>query len=80
MKRKVPETVGACFALIERDMLRGPWVMGEHYTSATPTSSPSPSGWRPTASIFNATPKIADHFKRMSDRPAIRKVMDAQKA
>ena len=29
MKRKVPQTVGACFALIERDMLKGPWVMGE---------------------------------------------------
>ena len=23
MKRKVPETMGACFALIEREMLRG---------------------------------------------------------
>src|SRR5690242_12979677 len=31
MKRKVPETVGACFALIESKMLRGPWVMGEQY-------------------------------------------------
>src|SRR6478752_4463467 len=28
MKRMVPKTMGACFALIERDMLRGPWVMG----------------------------------------------------
>src|SRR3979490_1934553 len=31
MKRKVPQTVGASFALIERDMLKGPWVMGETY-------------------------------------------------
>src|SRR5271154_65295 len=31
MKRKVPETVSACFALIERDMFRGPWVMGQAY-------------------------------------------------
>ena len=29
MKRKVPQTIGACFALIERGMLRGPWVMDE---------------------------------------------------
>jgi glutathione S-transferase len=36
MKRKVPQTVGACFALIERDMLRGPWVMGEQYTVCDP--------------------------------------------
>ena len=36
MKRKVPETVGASFALIERGMLKGPWVMGEHYTICDP--------------------------------------------
>src|ERR1700754_3168554 len=28
MKRMIPKTVGASFALIERDMLKGPWVMG----------------------------------------------------
>src|SRR6202035_4758213 len=32
MKRTVPKSVGACFSLIERDMLKGPWVMGESYT------------------------------------------------
>ena len=36
MKKKVPQSVGACFALIERRMLRGPWVMGEAYTIADP--------------------------------------------
>ena len=36
MKRKVPETMAACFALIERDMLKGPWVMGEQYTVCDP--------------------------------------------
>src|SRR5258705_3572 len=28
MQRKVPQTVGDCFALIEREMFDGPWVMG----------------------------------------------------
>src|SRR5947209_4517087 len=36
MKRMVPKTVGACFALIERDMLKGPWVMGDTYTICDP--------------------------------------------
>ena len=31
MQRKVPESVGAGFELIEREMLKGPWVMGEQY-------------------------------------------------
>ena len=30
------EDHGACFALIERDMLKGPWVMGEQYTICDP--------------------------------------------
>ena len=36
MKRKVPETMAGCFALIERDMIKGPWVMGEQYTVCDP--------------------------------------------
>ncbi len=36
MKRMVPKTMAACFALIERDMLKGPWVMGEQYTVCDP--------------------------------------------
>ncbi len=32
MKKKVPQTVGECFALIEREMFAGPWVMGKDYT------------------------------------------------
>ena len=28
MRRKVPQTVGECFQMIEREMLKGPWVLG----------------------------------------------------
>ena len=56
MQRKVPESVGACFDLIERDMLKGPWVMGERYTICDPISSPWRSGWRPTVSTPIAFP------------------------
>ncbi|NVO14516.1 MAG: glutathione S-transferase [Rhodoplanes sp.] len=36
MQRKVPDSVGACYELIETRMLRGPWVMGERYSIADP--------------------------------------------
>ena len=36
MQKKVPQSVGACFELIEREMLKGPWVMGDAYTIADP--------------------------------------------
>jgi glutathione S-transferase len=78
MKRMVPKTVGACFALIERDMLRGPWVMGEQYTVCDPYLY-TLAGWLEGDSVDIATlPKVADHRKRMSERPAVQKVMAEQ--
>ena len=32
MTRKVPQTMGACFGLIEHEMLQGPWVLGETFS------------------------------------------------
>ena len=80
MKAKIPETMGACFKLIEQKMFRGPWVMGDQFTVCDPYLH-TLSHWLEGDSVdINATPKIADHFKRMSDRPAVRKVMAEQKA
>ena len=78
MRRKVPETMGACFALIERAMLRGPWVMGEQYTICDPYLF-TISGWLEDDGVDVARlPKVADHRKRMSERPAVRKVLSEE--
>src|ERR1700731_2522404 len=75
MKRMVPKSVGACFALIERGMLKGPWVMGERYTICDPYLF-TLAGWLEGDSVDLATlPKVADHRKRMAERPAVRKVL-----
>jgi len=75
MKRMVPKTVGACFALIEEQMLRGPWVMGDSYTICDPYLF-TISQWLEGDGVdIAATPKVADHFKRMAERPAVRKVL-----
>jgi glutathione S-transferase len=79
MKRKVPQTVGAAFALIERDMLKGPWVMGETYTICDPYLF-TLAGWLEGDSVDIATlPKVADHRKRMADRPAVQKALAEEK-
>src|SRR6185503_15367417 len=36
MKHKVPETMTACFDLIEHEMLEGPWVAGADFSIADP--------------------------------------------
>lgn len=80
MKRKVPESMGAAFALIEKKMLKGPWVMGETYTVCDPYLF-TLTGWLEGDSVDITTmPKVADHAKRMAERPAVKKVLAEQKA
>jgi glutathione S-transferase len=80
MKRMIPNTVGACFSLIEQKMFRGPWVMGEQYTICDPYLF-TIAQWLEGDSVdIKATPKVADHFGRMSQRPAVRKVLAGEKA
>jgi glutathione S-transferase len=75
MKRKIPESVGAAFALIERRMLKGPWVMGETYTVCDPYLF-TLAGWLEGDSVdLSALPKVVDHRKRMAERPAVRQVL-----
>jgi glutathione S-transferase len=79
MKRKVPQTMAASFALIERDMLKGPWVMGEQYTICDPYLFTIAS-WLEGDSVDIAQfPKVADHYHRMSARPAVQKVLAEEK-
>jgi glutathione S-transferase len=79
MKRKVPHTMGACFALIERDMLKGPWVMGEAY-SVCDAYLFTLAGWLEGDGVDLATlPKVADHMKRMAARPAVQQVLADEK-
>jgi glutathione S-transferase len=76
----VPQSVGASFALIERNMLKGPWVMGESYTICDPYLF-TLSNWLEGDSVDITTlPKVAAHYKRMLERPAVQKVMAEHRA
>jgi glutathione S-transferase len=75
MKRKVPETVGASFALIERDMLRGPWVMGDTYTICDPYLF-TLAQWLELDNVdLSPLPRVIDHRRRMAERPAVRQAL-----
>jgi glutathione S-transferase len=72
MQRKVPDSVGACYDLIERHMFRGPWVMGEAYTICDPYLF-TIAQWMEGDGVDPARfPQVADHRRRMSERPAVR--------
>lgn len=75
MQRKVPETVGECFDLIEREMFKGPWVMGAAYSVCDPYLF-TLAQWLEADGIDPARfPKIREHRNRMPGRPAVQKVL-----
>jgi glutathione S-transferase len=80
MKRAIPKSVGACFALVERGMLRGPWVMGESYTICDPYLYTVALWLEGDGVDLASLPKVADHRTRMSERPAVRKVLAEENA
>jgi glutathione S-transferase len=77
MKRKVPETVAACFTLIETEMFTGPFVMGDTFTIADPYLF-TLATWLEDDGVDPAQfPKVLAHRNRMLERPAFRKIVAA---
>jgi glutathione S-transferase len=75
MQRKVPETVAACFQLIEDKMFKGPWVMGETYTICDPYLF-TIAQWMEQDSVDPSRfPKVRDHRERMAERPTVKKAV-----
>ncbi len=71
MQRKVPQTVGACFSLIESEMLAGPWVMGEIYTICDPYLFTLAQWLEADGVDLALLPKLLDHRRRMAARPSV---------
>jgi len=75
MQRKVPQSVGACFNLIEHDMFKGPWVMGDAYTICDPYLFTF-AQWMEADGVDPARlPQVIDHRRRMSERPSVQKAI-----
>lgn len=75
MQKKVPQSVGAAYALIEDGMLAGPWVMGETYSICDPYLF-TVSQWLEGDGVdLSRLPKVIDHRRRMSERPAVRRAI-----
>lgn len=79
MKKTLPKSMAAVFGLLEQKMLKGPWMMGDTYTICDPYLF-TLTGWLEGDGVDIATlPKVADHFKRMKDRPAVQKALAEEK-
>jgi glutathione S-transferase len=73
MQRKVPATMTDCFALIEKKLLKGPWVMGEQFTICDPYLFTIASWLEGDGVDTGKLPRVLDHRRRMLARPAVQK-------
>jgi glutathione S-transferase len=80
MRRKVPESVGECFQLIDREMLKGPYVMGKElgicdfylFTLAQ---------WLEGDGVdLTKIPKVLEHRARVGALPAVKKAIAMETA
>jgi glutathione S-transferase len=75
MQRKVPQSVGESFAMVEREMLKGPWVMGERYTICDPYLF-TLAQWLEADGVDPKTiPRVIEHRQRMAERATVKKAI-----
>ena len=80
MKRKVPQSVGACFEIIETTMLRGPFVMGEAYSIADAYLF-TLSQWLEADGVnLSPIPRVVGHRARMRERPSVKRALEEERA
>jgi glutathione S-transferase len=78
MRRKVPESVGACFDLIERHLLGSPWAMGAAYSVADAYLYTLASWLEADGVDVERCPRVLEHRRRMAERPAVRRARDRE--
>lgn len=80
MKKKVPQSVGDSFALIERHMLRGPWIMGESFSIADPYLFTLAQWLEADGVDLSRLPRVIEHRERMQARPSVQQAVAAELA
>jgi glutathione S-transferase len=75
MQKKIPQSVGAAFDLIERAFLKGPWVMGDGYTIADPYLFTLAQWLEADGVDLRQIPRVIDHRRRMLERAAVNKAI-----
>ncbi len=74
MKAKVAQNMTDCFDWIERELLRGPWVMGKDFSVADPYLFTLTIWLMQNGVELARFPRLADHYQRMLALPAVQKI------
>ena len=74
MKAKVAQNMTDCVDWIERELLRGPWVMGKDFSVADPYLFTLTIWLMQNGVELARFPRVADHYQRMLALPAVQKI------
>ena len=75
MQRKVPASVTQCFEVIERDMPRNGWVMGDSYTICDPYLFTLAQWLEDDGVDMTKLPKVHAHRQRMAERDNVKRAI-----
>ena len=78
MRQKVPQNMRECFQLIDQELLKGPWVLGEKL-SVCDFYLFTIGRWLPGDEVdIKEFPRVADHAARLQQIPAVQRVLENQ--
>jgi glutathione S-transferase len=78
MRAKVPQNMRECFQLIDQELLKGPWVLGEKL-SVCDLYLFTIGRWLPGDEVdIKEFPRVADHAARLQQIPAVQRVLENQ--
>ena len=80
MRLKVPQNMAECFELIEREMLRGPWAMGERFSICDPYLFTLGTWLEGDGVDIARFPRVAEHAARVAAMPAAQQVLALHRA
>jgi glutathione S-transferase len=75
MQQKAPQSISNCYELVERHMIKGPWVMGQTYTICDPYLFTLAQFLEDDGVDPARFPKVIDHRCRVSQRRAVQKAI-----
>jgi glutathione S-transferase len=75
MKKKVPQNMAECFTLIEEQMLKGPWVLGERFSTSDLYLFTIARWLEGDGVDVQRFPRVADHMQRVAALPALQRVL-----
>jgi glutathione S-transferase len=79
MQRKVPQSVGDAFALIESGMLAGPFVLGDRYSICDGYLFTLAQWLEADGVDLARLPRVLEHRRRTAERPAVQRALAIEK-